>query len=177
MKVSELTGDKKEYYEFFHQYILKNARPLDFKMTENKAENFKNFIKAISKLDARKLDNFLFGIYKLYISLKREDEVFDFLDVEEMKIPKSKNAPFIQKFLQDFLCDENDEDIKAKTPTRLPEVAEEIYQIMERRLLGGKNCFYFDFNKVYKNELIEPKEPIEIIKKSFWKSLFSKRKR
>lgn len=66
----------------------------------------------------------------------------------------------------------------AHTPrNRSPKVKKAFKEIESIDAALAHELFVENSLKVYKNELIEPKEPIEIIKKSFWKSLFSKRKR
>ena len=66
----------------------------------------------------------------------------------------------------------------AHTPrNRSPKVQKALEAVTKLDATLAQELFIENPLKVYQNELIEPKQPIEIIKKSFWKSLFSKKQR
>ncbi|MBQ1785850.1 MAG: capsular biosynthesis protein, partial [Turicibacter sp.] len=60
---------------------------------------------------------------------------------------------------------------------RSPKVQKALEAVTKLDSTLAQELFIENPLKVYQNELIEPKQPIEIIKKSFWKSLFSKKQR
>ena len=66
----------------------------------------------------------------------------------------------------------------AHTPRkRSPKVQKALEAVTQLDSNLAKELFIENPLKVYQNELIEPRQPIEIVKKSFWKSLFSKRQK
>lgn len=66
----------------------------------------------------------------------------------------------------------------AHTPrNRSPKVQKALEAVTKLDATLAQELFIENPLKVYQNELIELKQPIEIIKKSFWKSLFSKKQR
>lgn len=66
----------------------------------------------------------------------------------------------------------------AHTPrNRSPKIQKALKEVEALDAKLAQELFIENPLKVYKNELIAPRQPMEIVKKSFWKSLFSKRKR
>ena len=141
------------FHDFFHKNHLKKAKILD--MSENnQTENFKELLKYLSQKEV-KIQDFALSIYKLYSNLDREDEVIDFVSLEDAKIKSSQYSPLVVKFLNDFLYTEEDKDIMISPKATRQELLEGIYALIEKRISGNLPCFYYDFSKTNKNLIMQ----------------------
>lgn len=153
IKIENLTNDEKDYYEFFHSNILKNSLVKPMKMTDDKEKNFKALVDFWADKNFKNYVDFANGIYKTYVALGREEEVFGFLKLEDMRIKKTKFPALYEKFMKDFLFTEEDKHFGFSLANSIEDSVNFVYEFMLNKMAGNLNCFYFDF-KNDKNVLI-----------------------
>ena len=144
---TKLNEDERYGYDFFIQRLFKGSRAREIEVSDDKDKNLKAFLTYIAHRDFKNISDLAESIYKTYKKLDREDEVVGYVNLLDSKIALAGRHSLLKKFLEDFLLkDEDDISIPEKI-TKVEQIMPLYYEIMEKRISGNLNCFYFGIKK------------------------------
>lgn len=150
-----ISKDDKLMFIFYHTSILDNVRVQKIDLKEDKNANFKKFLALLSSQKTKNFDDLVTSIYKSYCEIGREREILSYLDLKDTKVKNLNFGAFIYKFLNDFIYTENDDDIKVEGVTKIADIKNEIYALIDKKVSGNLVAFYLDFSRIYKNSIMD----------------------
>ncbi len=142
------------YDEFFLPKLKKVGRH-GLRLGDDKKQNAQIFVDYVSKANIKNINELMLIFYETFHHAGKEDKVKKFINPEGVNIKKTQYSDLCNTFLEEFLYDDGDEDLKAVKTKTCNEMLDKIRALMERKISGNMNTFYFNFRDTKKNIITE----------------------